>query len=240
MKLFWLLLLFFSTIRTLPAENYTVLVVAGGHSFDTVAFLNIFEEFEEIGYDFLLQPEANRSFLDMDSSMYDVIVFYDMWEPISDDEKAAYLRLTRSGVPMLFLHHSLVSYQAWPEFEKIIGGRYIQTLKNDTRPKSELSTYRHDVWIDVQIIDPSHPVTSGMQNFRIFDEVYGNYRVGQQVKPLLKTNHPESTPVIAWENKYNQSKIIYIQPGHDKHAYESSEYRMLIRQAIKYLATQKL
>ncbi len=239
MKVIWLIVSLFFSVQMLPAQNYSILVVAGGHSFDTLSFMSIFDEMGGIGYDFLLQPEANRALINLEDHTYDVIIFYDMWESINDEEQAAYIRLTEAGIPFLFLHHSLVSYQQWPEFEQIIGGRYIQTLKNETRSKSELSTYKHDVWIDVEVIDPAHPLTAGINDFRIFDEVYGNYRVGDRVKPLLRTNHPESTPIIAWENKYKHSTIIYIQPGHDQYAYKSTEYRRLINQAIKFLASKK-
>jgi uncharacterized protein len=235
MKVIQLLILALLTLNSLHAQNHSVLIIAGGHSFDTLAFANMFDQMDGVNYDFMLQPEANRYLASVDIPPYNLLIFYDMWEPIAEEEKAAYLRLTEAGTPMLFIHHALVSYQAWPEFERIIGGKYVQTFKNETRAKSELSTYKHDVWIDVEVLDVAHPVTYGIDNFRLFDEVYGNYRVGEKVTPLLRTNHPESTPVIAWENVYNNSKIIYIQPGHDKNTYNDENYRKLIYQAIKYL-----
>lgn len=238
MKVIKLLILSLLTLNSVQAQNHSALIIAGGHSFDTLAFFNLFDQMEDVNYDFMLQPEANRFLASTEMLPYDILIFYDMWEPITEDEKTAYLKLTMEGVPMLFIHHALVSYQAWPEFEKIIGGKYIQTFKNETRDKSELSTYKHDVWIDVEIVDPKHPVTYKMENFRIFDEVYGNYKVGEKVKPLLRTNHPQSTPIIAWENIYNNSNIIYIQPGHDKNTYADKNFMKLIQNAINYLQSQ--
>ena len=116
----------------------------------------------------------------------------------------------------------------------LLGGKYIE--RNQDIPSDQLSTYRHDIWVDVEVADPDHDATREMKNFRIFDEVYGNYKVSSKVKPLLKTNHPESSPVIGWENRYNSSVIIFLQPGHDKNAYESEDYRKLISQSVKYLA----
>ncbi len=235
MRLIYVFILSTVAFLSAHAQNRSLLIIAGGHSFDTLAFFNIFDQMEGVGYDFLLQPEANRFLAITEEIPYDILIFYDMWQPINETEKAAYLRLTEAGKPMLFMHHSLVSYQEWPEFEQIIGGRYAENKRKELWPKNELSTYKHDVWVDVQVVDPTHPVTAGMKNFRIFDEVYGNYKVGEKVKPLLKTSHPESTPVIAWENKYNKSTVIYLQPGHNANAYQSAEFRQLISQAIKYL-----
>ncbi len=235
MRLIWVFILSVVAFFPAPAQNRSLLIIAGGHSFDTLAFFNIFDHMEGVAYDFLIQPEANRFLAITEEIPYDILLFYDMWQPINEEEKAAYIRLTEAGKPMIFMHHSLVSYQEWPEFEKLIGGRYKENKKKELWPSSELSTYKHDVWVDVQVVEPNHQVTAGIKNFRIFDEVYGNYKVGEKVRPLLKTSHPESTPVIAWENKYNNSTIIYLQPGHGASAYKSAEFRQLISQTIKYL-----
>lgn len=223
------------TLQYTSAQNRSVLVVAGGHSFDTLAFFTMLDALPGINYDFMLQPEANRYLANNELISYDIVVFYDMWRNISEEEKQAYERVTQEGKPLLFLHHSLVSYQNWPGFENIIGGRYVEPPENDPQMEVIKSTYRHDVWIEVTVCDKSHPVTEGMNHFRIFDEVYGNYRVGEGVKPLLLTNHPESTPVIAWENRYRNSRIIYIQPGHGVQAFENEHFRNLIARSIIYL-----
>jgi uncharacterized protein len=227
-------IMFFS----LNAQPVKIMLITGGHSYDTIRFLKLFKTLDNVEYEHFVQPDANKAIAAGDIKRFDVLVFYDMWQKISEQEKEAYLKLTMEGKPFLFLHHSLVSYQQWLEFEQILGGRYVD--RSPGVPAGELSSYRHDVWIDVEIVDPEHPVTKGMENFRIFDEVYGNYKVGPQIKPLLKTNHPESTSVIAWENHYQSSVIIFLQPGHDHHAYESDEYRELIQRSVQYLAGKNL
>jgi uncharacterized protein len=233
MKLFLTIATLFVISFHLEAQPVRIMLITGGHSFDTLQFFQLFDSLEGVNYTHFSQPEANQAITDNVADDFDVLVFYDMWRNIDEPAKAAYLDLTKLGKSFLFLHHSMVSYQNWPEFEILRGGSYIQ---NQDLPEEQQSTYRHDVWVDVEIVDPEHPVTQGMANFRLFDEVYGNYRVMPGVKPLLKTNHPESSPVIAWENKYNSSYIITLQPGHDKNAYKSENYRKLLVQSIKYLA----
>jgi uncharacterized protein len=237
MKLIFTLAACFLLFFSLNAQPVKIMLVTGGHSYDTLQFFQLFDSLEGIDYEHFNQPDANKALVEDAGKNYDVLVFYDMWREISELEKEAYLDLTKQGKPFLFLHHALVSYQNWPEFEKILGGKYVD--RSPDIPKENLSTYKHDVWIDVEVADKRHPVTKGMEDFRIFDEVYGNYRVSPDVKPLLKTNHPESTPVIGWENRYNASSIVYLQPGHDFNAYTSDEYRRLLLQAILYLAQKK-
>jgi uncharacterized protein len=237
MKLIFTLAAWFMLFFYLNAQPVKIMLVTGGHSYDSLQFFQMFDSLHEIEYEHFNQPHANKSLAEGAGQNYDVLVFYDMWRDISEPEKQAYLDLTKQGKPFLFMHHSLVSYQNWPEFEKILGGKYVE--RSPDIPKENLSTYKHDVWIDVEVEDNTHPVTKGMKDFRIFDEVYGNYRVLPHVTPLLKTSHPESTTVIAWENSYNASRIVYLQPGHDLNAYESEEYRKLLFNAINYLAREK-
>jgi len=237
MKLILTYIVCLGTLLNLYAQPVKIMLVTGGHSYDTLQFFQMFDEFEGIEYEHYLQPSANKAIAGGHAEKFDVLVFYDMWRNISEQEQQAYIELTKQGSPILFLHHTLAAYQQWPEYEKILGGKYIE--RGTEARAEELSTYRHDVWLDVQVVNPEHPVTKGMKPFRIFDEVYGNFRVLPKVIPLLKTNHPESGPVIAWENRYNSSPVIFLQPGHDKNAYESENYRRLVLQSINYLAGMK-
>jgi len=97
------------------------------------------------------------------------------------------------------------------------------------------STFRHDVQFRVRVVDSKHPVTRGIADFDIRDETYGNFEVLPKVKPLLTTDEPTSNRVIAWAHTYGKSRVVYIQLGHDRHAYENPSYRRLVWQAIRYV-----
>lgn len=220
-------------IFTLKAQPVKIMLVTGGHSYDTIQFFQLFDALDGIEYTHFAQPDANQAIAGGVAEDFDVLVFYDMWREISEVEKSAYIELTKKGKPLLFLHHALVSYQDWPQFEKLIGGKYIE--KGRSIPENQLSTYEHDVWVYIQTTG-NHPATKGFGSLRFFDEVYGNYRVSEDVIPILTTNHPQSERIIGWENRFNKSKIIYLQPGHDHRTYETVDYRRLLLQAIHYLA----
>lgn len=211
-----------------------VLIITGGHDFEKKPFYEMFDSFASVVYDTITQPRGNEMLLTKKINDYACIVFYDMFQPITDAQKDAYFTLLEYGTGMVFLHHSLVSYQDWPEFENIIGGKYhLKESLGITR-----STYRHNVDIEVEIVKnaSSHPVTAGLSDFVIHDEVYGNYSVNEDVTPLLKTNHPESTSILGWANNYKNSRIVYLQPGHDHFAYKNAHYRQLVLRAITWVS----
>jgi type 1 glutamine amidotransferase len=158
-------------------------------------------------------------------------------DSISPAQKEGYISLLKKGASMIFLHHSLVSYQNWPEFIKIVGGQYHThpvVVNGDTLKAS----YDHDVNIPVKVENKKHPVTRGITDFEIVDEVYGGAEILPQVKPLLSTTHPKSMRYLAWINHYGNSDVIYIQLGHGPSGYSNPNYRKLIQQAIEWSAKQ--
>ena len=210
-----------------------VMVVAGGHSFDTTEFVDMFRTFEGMTFDTVMQPHANEIIASGEAAKYDAIIFYDMWPEAEQQVREGYLKLARDGRGMVFLHHSLVSYQAWPEFRNIIGGKYFAEWSGED--SSLLSTYRHDIDIPVEVMDGDHPVNIGISNFTIHDEGYGNIQVNDDVKILLRADHPDCYPVIGWEHNFENSKIVYLMLGHDRKAYANDHFRLLLQNAIRYV-----
>ncbi len=233
MRIFSLMLLFYVPHLLFAAKSLKIMLITGGHAYDTLQFMQIFDEMESVGYEHFSQPDANAAIMGGKAKNFDVLVFYDMWKEISGDGKKAYQDLGKSGKPLLFLHHSIVSYQEWEEFEGITGGRYLEKKRDSSGPHS---TYKHDIWMKVRVAAPVHPAVKGLNDFMIYDEAYGNLRISDQVKPLLSTDHPESSSLIAWEHSYEKSKIVYISLGHNRLAYENVNFRKLIFQSIRYLA----
>lgn len=225
------------THSSFAQQKIKVLVVTGGHGFKHQPFYDIFNSIPSITYDSLVQPQANALIASPEINKYDVLVFYDMVDSISPVQQDAYSSLLKKGASMIFLHHALVSYQNWPEFIKIVGGQY------HTRPvvvngNTLKANYEHDVSIPVKVEDQKHPVTKGISNFEIVDEVYGDVEILKQVKPLLSTTHPKSMRYVAWVNHYGNSDVICIQLGHGPSAFADPNYRKLVQQAIEWSAKQ--
>jgi uncharacterized protein len=213
-------------------DNPSVLLITGGHSFNEESFFAMIYSFDDITIDTLSQPHANHSLTAGLFDKYDAIVFYDMWQDISSREKEAFIRLTENGTGLVFLHHSLVSYQDWDLFEEIRGGKYYE--RGYSYPAESLSGYKHDINLKVQVVDPSHPVTNGIYDFEIMDEGYSNIGVLPGVTPLLRTDHPDCSEIIAWTNLYNRSRVVYLLLGHDENAWINESFRKIVYNAINW------
>jgi type 1 glutamine amidotransferase len=219
------------------APKIKALIITGGKEIEHEAFFAMFQSFDNLEFREVRQPEANFTYASHMTDSVDVIIFYDMVQDISAQHKKDFISLLHRGQSMLFLHHSLASYQNWNEFKNIIGGKFY--LKDSSAAHSE-STYRHDVNFKIQMVNKNHPITKGISDFLIHDEVYDNVDVLPKVYPLLTTQHEESSDVIGWLNRYGSSFTMYIQPGHNHHAFENENYRKLVHQAIIWLANPSM
>lgn len=238
-KPFLLLLILVGCIHFSFAQQkkIKVLVVTGGHGFKHKPFYDVFNAIPSITYDTLVQPQANALIASAEVNQYDVLVFYDLADSISLAQQQAYINLLKKGASMIFLHHALVSYQNWPEFIKIVGGQY-HTHPVAVNGDTLKANYEHDVNIPVKVEDKKHPVTKGIRDFEVVDEVYSDVEIRPQVKPLLSTTHPKSMRYLAWVNHYENSEVICIQLGHGPSCYTNPNFRRLIQQAIEWSAKQ--
>src|SRR6185503_3152433 len=153
-----------------------------------------------------------------------------------DAQKARFLSLFNKGVGLVVLHHALVSYQTWSDYERIIGGRYQEPDAGKPGVVTEQVGWQHDVDVPVIIVAKDHPVTAGLKDFTIHDEIYWGYRVGSDVTPLLTTTHPKSGKPLAWTRTEKNSRVVFIQSGHGPEAHENPIYRQLVAQSIRWVA----
>ena len=222
---------------TQPAK-IRILLVTGGHEFERKQFFEMFETNAEISFRAVehtnlapfLKPAAAKTF--------DVLVLYDMWQDISDEMKADFVEMLKAGKGLVVLHHALCSYQNWPEYRRIIGGRYFLEKTILDGAARVPSAYQHGRHFLIRVADPAHPITRGVRDFEIHDETYKGFDVTPDAHPLLTTDDPESTRVIAWSKTYLASRVFFMQSGHDHQAWDNPNYQRLLRQGIRWAAGQ--
>jgi len=221
--------------RAEPRRSIRVLLVTGGHPFETNAFLNIFQSMRGVRLRHATQPEAQQWWRPDKRDAWDVLVLYDLWQKVSSQAKEDFLSCLKEGKGLVVLHHALADYQDWPEFFAVAGGRYNLKPRKEKGKTIPASTYRHGVDVRVHIADPRRPVTRGMKDFTIHDEIYGKLELSPSVHPLLTTETPGSSPILAWVNQWQGRKTVCIQHGHDHFAYENPNYRRIVARAIRWV-----
>lgn len=238
-RLFISLVVLICAGATLVAAEKTktrVLVITGGHGFEAGPFFQVFADNPNISFTNAAHAKGASTAYERDDLLnYDCIVFYDMMQNISEAQKARLLAAADKGIGLLVMHHALVSFQAWPEFEQLVGGTYPEPANQRGKVTEELG-YEHDVDVPVVIVNKEHTVTRGLNNFTINDEIYWGFRVSPKATPLITTTHLKSGKPLAWAHQYRNSRVVYLQLGHGPAAYGNPNYRKLVAQSIAWAA----
>lgn len=229
-------ILIFLGIISACEKPESVLLVLGGHEYDTTEFFETFGSLDGVDFDSVSHPGAMELLASDQILNYDVVIFYDFIPDMDQSDSTVFLHLSNLGISMLFLHHSLCNFQGWEGYMQMVGGRY-HTPGFGT-DSLLLSDYRHDIQLEMQITDPNHPVTAGIEAFTIRDEGYSNIAYMPGITTLLETDHPDCSPITGWVNSYDRSTIVYLMLGHDKHAYSNEAFKKLLTNSIHWLSTK--
>jgi type 1 glutamine amidotransferase len=237
-SLFILISIFNLSATTPPSKPIRIIVVTGNHTYNVEQFDKMLTSLGgNITYQIAELPAAYDMFLPENRSKYDVLVFYHMWQTITEEQKKVFAECIRDGKPLVALHHSICAFDDWPEYFNIIGGKYFHKPTTVKGKEYAACSYIHDVHFNIKVVDPKNPVTKGLNDFEIFDETYKGYYVEDGVTPLLTTDEPSSTPVIGWTKNYGKSRIVTLQSGHDVPTFQNPNFRKLLKQAIEWVYT---
>jgi len=218
------------------AKKIRVLLTYGGHGFEEKPFFAMFDALGDVQYTKAPLPESagfRKPGLEND---YDVIVRYDMVPGFKPEQEKAFVALLERGIGLVALHHNLGAHRQWPEYTKIIGGKYCFDVYQEGGKSFGPSAYEHDQDLSVTVPDHEHPITRGLADFAIHDEVYNHCYVAPDVRVLLTTNHPKNDPKIAWAHEYGKSRVFYFQLGHDSQAWKNPAYPEILARGIHWAA----
>ncbi|MDO5552165.1 MAG: ThuA domain-containing protein [Planctomycetia bacterium] len=222
-------------------EKIRVLFISGGHPFNEEeldAFMNSFPELEITK---AVMPAARDLLKPGLESSCDVVLFYDMDNsPVSEEQKSNYVALLNSGIGVFAWHHHLCSNQNWEEYYDLAGGRTFLAPTADYRGKEyPASVFACCQPIKLHVEKPDHPVTKGISDFTITDEIYGKLLIHPDAEVLLTSDHELQNHITAWIWHYGKSTIVANLLGHDSVAWNQPEFKQMFIQTLRFLADEK-
>ncbi len=208
------------------ADAVKVLVVTGGHDYD----VEFYSAFDDAGIKTVVDPHPAIFGGDI-RRRADVLMLYDMIKTLEEKRRANLRAFVESGKGVVVLHHAIGDNVDWPWwYEEVVGGRYLFDQFNGKQ-----SSYRHD---EDQLITPvgKHPITAGIEPFRIHDETYKDLWISPRVNVILKSDNPTSDGPVAWISPYEKARVVYLQLGHDRNANLNPNWQRLVRNAVRWAA----
>lgn len=257
-------------------ERQKVLVVTGGHPFELEPFLDVFRSFPDLDWTHVQAPEAQQCFRSDLAGSWDAIVCYDMQGIESrkpDPPKfrlpprayaAGLCEMLDAGQGIVFVHHAVSAWPAWPLWAEIVGGRWHYLPGALDGRDWPASGYTREVEHRIEPIIADHPICAGLEDgFDIVDEVYLHPVLLDRVTPILRTRHdmhpasffsgehairgrlyesegwthPVGSGIVGWVKPAGRSPVAYLQPGHGPAAYANPGFRRLLGNAIGWCAS---
>jgi len=216
--------------------TFNILILTGGHDYDEPNFYKMFDEMPNVRYSRAVVPQDMDLLAPGLEKKYDLLLTYDMnnFPTITDAQRERFAALIESGMPLIVMHHSIGGHSNWQQYRKIIGGKYVRNAMEIDGKFYPASSFKYNLAMDIQVMDREHPITQGIENFTIIDEGYKNMYIREDVHVLLKTDHPDATPEVAWTTRYGKSTIFVIALGHDNQAFANPNLRRILHQAIQW------
>lgn len=213
-----------------------VLLTYGGHGFEEKVFFAMFDAFEGIQYTKAQLPKSASLLKPGLENDYDVIVRYDMCNNLPAEADKGFAELMGNGIGLVSLHHNIGAQNKSEAFHKIIGCHYYLAPMMIDGQQHPRSAWDHDQEIAVKVVDKDHPITRGLADFTIHDEVYKDYDVYPSSHLLLSTDHPKNNPSIAWVHQVGKSRVFFFQLGHDAAAWRNPAYPEIVLRGIRWAA----
>ena len=217
------------------AKPVRILLITGGHSYDRDGLHRMLSDMPDATFQEIVLPAEQNKLTPAITKQFDCLVFHDQSRfALSDRQKADLEAMWAAGMPTVMLHHSLISHNDVPLFRDVFGGAYlIKPAKIDGKDYPA-SNYTKPTDVTIQIIDKDHPITRGVSDFTINDEVFGNLYIAPGIHVLAQTNHPKSSKPVLWTNQYKKSRVFALVQGHDKTAFDNATYRTLLYRGIRW------
>ena len=122
-------------------------------------------------------------------------------------QQEALLNFVRTGHGFVALHAADNAAPDWlPEWKQMLGGVYSHVGLPDG--KAIKGHYR------VKIADKASPITAGLSDFELNDELYANMQMLPDVVPLATIDHLGQAWPVAWTWTYGTGRVFHLTLAH--------------------------
>jgi hypothetical protein len=142
---------------------------------------------------------------------------------LSTRARQGLLQHLAAGRGILALHAATICFDDWPEFRDILGAWW-EWGHSGHAPVQEHA---------VRVVDGGHPITRGLGDFSITDELYTGARLSETVRTLLTGTWNGVIEPLLWTRSWGAARVCYNALGHGVEAFgHPAMERLLQRGAL--------
>ncbi|RMF10984.1 MAG: ThuA domain-containing protein [Alphaproteobacteria bacterium] len=221
------------------------LILTGGifHPFETAAPA-LAELLSEVGIDSVVRWDVDEALAEMaDGAAYDLVTVYalrwrmldhEKYEPyraewamsLSSAARTALSAHVRSGGGLLGLHTATICFDDWPEWPELLGGRWVWGRSHHP-PVGP---------VQVRLDTRGHPLTRGLDDFSLQDEVYHHLDMVPDAVALATADNPEGEgpQTVIWAHTVDSGRVVYDALGHDAAALRAPVHSRILQRAAAW------
>ena len=122
-------------------------------------------------------------------------------------QQKALLDYVKSGHGFVSIHGADNAAKDWiPEWREMLGGVFSHVGLPDSKTKKGN--------FQVKVADTRHPITRGVADFPLSDELYYHIQMQPGVEPLLTIDYDGGTWPVAWTRTYGTGRVFHTPLGH--------------------------
>ncbi len=222
-------------------KKLRILLIVGGHGYDKKNLHDMLRDFPNATFEEISIPEKQDMLAPGLSKNYDVLVFHDQsFFELSDEQKSNMEKLWgEEGIPTVMLHHALISHPDYPLFRELYGAQYLLKETEINGRKYAASSYLHPTDVNIFIAEQKHPITEGVSDFTINDEVFKNVYYDPHINVLARTDHPQGDAPVVWTHTYKKTPVFGMIQGDAGGAFNDPNYRKIFYQGVRFIVNQK-
>ncbi len=142
---------------------------------------------------------------------YDLlIVMADRRDPefnFSEEQQQAIFDFVRSGHGYISIHGADNAAKDWlPAWKEMLGGVFSHVGLPDGKTKKGSYT--------VKIVDTQSPITQGLKDFPLKDELYYQMQMMPDVQPLATIEYQGTDWPVAWTRTFGSGRVFHTNLGH--------------------------
>ncbi len=143
---------------------------------------------------------------------------------MTSEQQQAIWDFVHQGGGFLALHNSHGIYPPNGLYYHLFGGDY-----GGHPPPAEFT---------VRVEDKDHPITSGVEDFLVYDEQHmSKYYLGRENLLLRNISKGNKSAAAGWWRRVGKGRFVYLAPGHTPEALGHPMMQRLIRNAMRWLLT---
>ena len=144
-----------------------------------------------------------------------------------DDARRNVIDFLESGKGLVALHAATINFDDWPAYRDILGGcwEWEHAGHGPYQPG----------WM-MHIVDRAHPITQGIDDFEIHDELYHTLTLTRHVHTLMTTLWNGKLHPMAWTTSYGPARIHYNALGHGLETFRHPSFQQMLKQGVLWAA----